>query len=69
MVNLKNNSTFFVNGYKLNIADNGKVIYFYKKKKVDLDEFIECTKPIVRYLHAEGFITESRVKVAILSNK
>lgn len=69
-VKINQEDIFMVNSYRLVIANNN-TIYFLKDldhKDVELEEYIESTKPIVRYLHEEGFISKKSVKVAILSN-
>ena len=69
-VNINQDDIFMVNSYRLVIASND-TIYFLKDldhKDKELEEYVESTKPIVKYLHDEGFITKKSVKVAILSN-
>lgn len=69
-VKINQEDIFMVNSYRLVIASNNTV-YFLKDldhKEVELEEYIESTRPIVRYLHEEGFIAKKSIKVAILSN-
>ena len=70
-VKIKNEDIFVVNNFRIAISENCSIVYFLKDtshKDVDLEEYIESTRPIVKYLNEEGFITKKSVKVAILSN-
>jgi len=72
MVNINKDDIFLVNNFKLVITGNGSLVYFLKDIDDDeqqLEHFVENTKPIVKYLHDEGFLTKKSVKVYILSNK
>lgn len=69
-VKINQGDIILINSYRIVIASNS-TIYFLKDlhhKNVELEEYIECTRPIVKYLHEEGFIVKNSIKVAILSN-
>lgn len=72
MVNIDPKDIFLVNDYRVSITKNGTAVYFLKdidEKNLEIEHFVENTKPIVKYLFDEGFITKKSVKVYILSNK
>lgn len=71
MVNINSKDIFEVYKYKVVITDQGSTVYLIKDmvhNEIDIQEFIEITKPVIKYLHEEGFLKKKSVKVAIVSS-
>jgi DNA-binding cell septation regulator SpoVG len=71
MVNVKEDDIFVVHDIKVAIGERGSNnIYFFKEGKhvsIELENFVEMTRPIVKYLYEEGFVKAKSLKVTILS--
>ena len=70
MVNVKEDEIFIVHDIKVAIGERNNNIFFFKEGKhlsKELNEFVEMTRPIVKYLYEEGFIKAKSLKVTILS--
>lgn len=70
-VNIKQEDIFMVRKFNVVISNNDNTIYFLKDlshNNMELDDYVHLTKPVVKYLHSEGFIKTSSVKIAVLSN-
>ncbi len=70
MVNVKEDDIFIVHDIKVAIGERNSNIYFFKEGKhlsLELDDFVQMTRPIVKYLYEEGFIKAKSLKVTILS--
>lgn len=70
MVNVKEEDIFIIHNIKVAIADKNTNILFFKEgkyQKTVIEEFVELTKPLVKYLYDEGFIKQKSVKVTILA--
>ena len=70
MVNVHEDDIFTVHDIKLAIGHNKNVVYFFKDGKhadTTLEEFVEMTRPIVKYIYNEGFIKLKSLKVTILA--
>jgi len=70
MVNVREDDIFTVHDIKLAIGQNKNTVFFFKEGKytdTTLEEFVEMTRPIVKYIYNEGFIKLKSLKVTILA--
>lgn len=70
MVNVKEDDIFIVHDIKVAIGEKNNNIFFFKEGKnssTELEQFVEQTRTIVKYLYDEGFIKAKSLKVTILS--
>ena len=70
MVNVHEDDIFIVHDLKVAISNNKTNVYFFKEGKHNdlmLQDFVDMTRPIVKYLHDEGFVKAKSLKVTILS--
>lgn len=70
MVNVKEDEIFIVHDIRVAIGEKNNNIFFFKEGKhssTELEQFVEQTRPIVKYLYDEGFVKAKSLKVTILA--